>query len=593
MGRVIDGKLRLDKLLGAGASGAVYRAHHLALDKPVAIKVLHATHNLDPNLVGRFKAEARAASRLDHPNSIRILDFGEDGDDRLLYIAMEFVDGEDLQSLLEREPRLESWRIAAIMVQTVGALAVAHDQGVVHRDLKPGNIMLIREEAEDGVREVVKVCDFGLAKILDVNPDELTNGPLTKQGVIFGTPTYMAPEQASGEKVDGRADMYAAGVIMFRMATGEAPFKADNTTGLLMKHIMEPAPKVLTVAPTVDPELAAIIDRCLLKDPDDRYASMHDLLHAIRPIAARAPIDATPLIASALPRGRSVTMGPPATTAESVDVTVSSAGAVPLAEPAPANRGLTMIALAGTLLLLGVGAAFAFVVLDREPVTTELADLKPPNDTEPEPPAKPVAVLPPRDAGVAPRDAGVEPPPPPPPPKKAPPKKRAPTKKSPPPPPPPPHPVEPPPPPAVKPSPPPPAKIDTPVKIDPAPPVKIIPPPPSKPKLGDNFRMSAKLSNIDVSGGLSKNRTTVAVERTMGDITKCLRKAIAELGEPTSGVLTVKGKISVRGRYENVTVTSPLRAANECVREVVRDIHPPKPDTGAAYLTFQVLFSGK
>ena len=286
LGRVLGGKLRLDRMLGAGASGAVYQAHHLALDKTVAIKVLHAMHGAEPELARRFAAEARAAARFDHANSVQILDFGEDGDDRLLYIAMEFIAGEDLQALLTRSGPLSSWRVAVIMAQVASALAVAHEQGIVHRDLKPSNIMLVPDTGDDGRPfDRVKVCDFGLAKILDVKPDDDSQGPLTKAGVIFGTPAYMAPEQAQGEPVDHRVDIYAAGVIMFRMVTGEPLFSADSATGVLMKQIIELPRRTRDVMPTCDPRLAGLVDACLLKDPDQRPSSMRQVLAALREIA--------------------------------------------------------------------------------------------------------------------------------------------------------------------------------------------------------------------------------------------------------------------------------------------------------------------
>lgn len=289
VGRVLGDKFRLDRKLGAGASGAVYRAYHLALAKPIAIKVLHASHGADPELTRRFAAEARAAARFDHPNSVQILDFGEDGEDRLLYIAMEFLAGEDLQVVLTRERALPTWRIAAIMGQVASALALAHEQGIIHRDLKPSNIMLVPDVADDGHPfERVKVCDFGLAKILDVKVGEDSQGPLTKAGVIFGTPAYMAPEQAQGEPVDHRADIYAAGVIMFRMVTGDMLFTADSPTGVLIKQIMEPPRPTRDVVEDADPRLAQLIDACLQKEPGQRPASMRELLSVLRELADEA-----------------------------------------------------------------------------------------------------------------------------------------------------------------------------------------------------------------------------------------------------------------------------------------------------------------
>lgn len=388
LGRVLADKLRLDQLLGAGAAGAVYRAHHLALDKAVAIKVLHASHAADENLSRRFKAEARAASRLDHPNSVRILDFGEDGPDRLLYIAMEFLDGESLQSLLDREPIQPAWRIASILGQVSAALAVAHEQGIVHRDIKPGNIVLLSELGEEGVeQDLVKVCDFGLAKIVDVNPETMTGGPLTKAGTIFGTPTYMAPEQANGDPVDGRADQYACGVIMFRMACGQPPFTADTATGVLMKHILEPAPAVASLAPHVDPRLAALVDRMLSKEPEARLGSMREVLAALREIAADAPQGAVAPVRlasrvasgpamvadrSSLPRTPtpadpvvSDTMQSPAYAspsavpgaAASAPVPAPAAAFAPPAPPAPpaSSRTPMVAAIIGSLALLAVG----------------------------------------------------------------------------------------------------------------------------------------------------------------------------------------------------------------------------------------------
>ncbi len=394
IGRVIAGKIRIEKLLGSGATGSVYRAHHLALAKPVAIKVLHATHTVDVDLVRRFKAEARAASRLDHPNSVRILDFGEDGADHLLYIAMEFLDGRDLQSLLEQQPRLDTKRIASIMGQVCAALAVAHDLGVVHRDMKPGNIMLVRHPDEDG-RQRVKVCDFGLAKILDANPNESTAGPMTKQGMIFGTPTYMSPEQASGDVIDHRTDIYSAGVIMYRLATGETPFTAENATGMLMKQIMEQPVPVLAKNPGCDPRIAAIVERAMEKQREDRYPSMREMLEDLRAVLAdeaivsqpRVQVLREPQIEDTLiraPSSRSL-LPPPA---------------LPTRSSAP-----IVIALLGSLALVGVGGLIAYLVIDGQKVSAPVVTAVQPRD-DPTPPL-------PRTARVRRPPARAEIPPPP------------------------------------------------------------------------------------------------------------------------------------------------------------------------------------
>ncbi len=288
LGRVLAGKLEVLSLLGRGAMGKVYRAHHRGLDKPVAIKVLQRLEGPEEPHILRFRAEARAASRLDHPNSVQILDFGEEEADGLLYIAMELLEGIDLQSVLQKEEHLSVQRIAWIMAQTFSALAAAHAKGVIHRDMKPGNIMLIDKINEDGrLKDFVKVCDFGLAKLIEGDGHR----PLTRQGAVFGTPAYMSPEQARGIPIDARADIYSCGVVMYKMITGRTPFRAETPTGVLTQHITDQPPPLESWGVPVDPRLAAVVQRAMQKDREDRYADAREARDALREILRQDGLD--------------------------------------------------------------------------------------------------------------------------------------------------------------------------------------------------------------------------------------------------------------------------------------------------------------
>ena len=296
IGRTIADKIELLDVLGAGAMGKVFRAKHLALDKIVAIKVLHPQEDgvVDPQRAARFKAEARAASRLDHPNSVQILDFGEDGDDKLLYLTMEFLEGKNLQSILQDSGPMMLDRIARVMVQMLSALAAAHDHGVLHRDIKPGNVVLCRKTTDDGViDDHVKVCDFGLAKLLNTDGTsyEATSGPLTVQGAVFGTPAYMSPEQARGEPLDARSDLYSCGVIMYKMATGRTPFPAETPWGVLLQHMNDPPDPPSALNGSIDPQLEEIILRSMRKPRDDRYQTARQMRQALIDLCTARGID--------------------------------------------------------------------------------------------------------------------------------------------------------------------------------------------------------------------------------------------------------------------------------------------------------------
>ena len=221
IGRTLARKYQVEALIGEGGMGKVYRARQLALDKVVVLKVLRHTLLGDDRTVARFKREAKAASRLNHPNSISILDFGQT-EDGALFIAMEFVPGQDLHTVLSKDGPLPEPRIVRIVSQVLSALYDAHNAGVIHRDLKPENIMVEQRRNEP---DFVKVLDFGIAKIQDAEGD----GPaLTRTGFVCGTPEYMSPEQARGATLDHRSDLYAVGVILYQLISGRLPFALDR-----------------------------------------------------------------------------------------------------------------------------------------------------------------------------------------------------------------------------------------------------------------------------------------------------------------------------------------------------------------------------
>jgi len=305
-GRVIAGKYAVQSIIGEGAMGVVYRAKQVALDKLVALKVLSDELRDDPEFVMRFHTEARAASRLDHPNSTRVIDFGEEPDG-LLYIAMELLEGRTLSELLDQEWPLPPPRTAAIMTQVLSAVGAAHALKILHRDLKPDNIVILEgRDDEDRPIDVVKVCDFGIAKLdglaepsdgasrrevldlkLDTSPKQLRNA--TRAGVIIGTPQYMSPEQARGEKIDVRSDLYALGVVLYEILTHRAPFDEGTSAEVLYKHTMVEPAKPSTLYDKVDKHLENVCLRALRKSPDERWPNAREMRAALRPILDTSP----------------------------------------------------------------------------------------------------------------------------------------------------------------------------------------------------------------------------------------------------------------------------------------------------------------
>jgi serine/threonine-protein kinase len=269
IGRSIAGKFQILDLLGQGGMGKVYKAKHTGLDKIVCIKMLRQALVEDATVVGRFEREAKAASRLNHANSIQVLDFGQD-EYGSLYIVMEFVSGKDLRKTLRDDFPMGEERICYIMSQVLSALAEAHAMHVIHRDLKPENIMI---EQRRGEVDYVKVLDFGIAKIQE--PDV---PGLTRADVVCGTPLYMSPEQATGSAFDQRADLYAIGVILYQLTTGTLPFDGANSMEILTKHVTELPipPRMRRPEVAISPEMEALILRALEKDPTLRPQSAEE-----------------------------------------------------------------------------------------------------------------------------------------------------------------------------------------------------------------------------------------------------------------------------------------------------------------------------
>ncbi|HVI01899.1 MAG TPA: serine/threonine-protein kinase, partial [Enhygromyxa sp.] len=274
VGRTLDDHYRLDKLLGAGGMGAVYKARHITLARDVAIKILHPDIGGDPSISKRFDREAQSASRLDHPNCVRVSDFGTTADG-IKYLVMELLEGQELTARLGQPWAPDA--ALALLEQVLAGLEHAHACGIVHRDLKPENVFLTRDAMGN---EVAKIVDFGIAKLLDA--DGATE-VLTRAGMVFGTPRYMSPEQAAGGKVDERSDLYAVGVLAHELLSGKVPFESEDLAAILRMQIMAPPPPLPagTPGPVVE-----FVESLLEKSRHSRPASAGVALETVRGLRA-------------------------------------------------------------------------------------------------------------------------------------------------------------------------------------------------------------------------------------------------------------------------------------------------------------------
>jgi serine/threonine protein kinase len=278
---VVAERYRVIKRLGEGGMGQVYLAEHIAIERRIALKVLRSEYAHRGEMVTRFQQEAISASRIKHPNVLDVFDFGR-LDNGCFFLAMEYLEGNDLAEEMGRRRVIDPINGVRIALEVCRGLGAAHAKGVVHRDLKPENVFLQR--TSDG-EETIKIVDFGIASL---RTNEEAAGAqrkrLTRTGMIFGTPEYMAPEQAAGKRADHRADIYALGIMMFEMFTGAVPFSDETFLGVLSKHATEVPPAMSSILPelAISPQLQSVVMKALAKNPGERYESMADFAQAIQ-----------------------------------------------------------------------------------------------------------------------------------------------------------------------------------------------------------------------------------------------------------------------------------------------------------------------
>jgi serine/threonine-protein kinase len=342
LGKVIADRYLLVEKVGQGGSGVIYRAEHTTLSKRVAVKILHTQLSTDDTALERFRREATTVAELDNEHILQVLDFGRT-EDRRLFFAMEFLEGETLTKVIERTRQLPVIRAVDIAIQIAEALMEAHGLGYVHRDLRPRNVFLINKR---GRADFVKLLDFGLAKLVLPNME----AKQTAMGMTFGDPRYMSPEQARGETLDRRSDIYSLGAILFEMLTGTPPFSGAGTFEILQQHLDASPPRVRDRRPDCPEWLDALVQRALAKKPEGRFVTVLKMIECLRAQAAPGPADAAEKAAhvklssepkaadGAAPGRQTRQMGSPAQAAAQKPAAPASAPAAlvpPMAAPAP------------------------------------------------------------------------------------------------------------------------------------------------------------------------------------------------------------------------------------------------------------------
>ena len=387
VGQVLADRYHVVRKLGEGGMGQVYLAEHVKMGRKSAIKVMSPSMVHDPDAVARFNREAANASRISHPNVCAVYDFGETPEG-IIYLAMEFVEGEPLTELLAREGELPVARAGAIFLQVADALQAAHDLAIVHRDLKPDNVMLSRGR---GGTDVVKVVDFGIAKAVGGRDTQ----KVTKTGLVVGTPEFMSPEQLAGDPVDGRSDLYALALVFFKMLTGELPFAGTTAQDTMVQRLTDEPATLADVRPDLrfPPGLQATLDTALTRSPADRYQSTVKFANDVAAVLG-------------LQRGARLSPVPPTRRDSEFDARTEllrRSVAMPSARRPPPrrNRRLVPILAGAVVILAAVGAALALrgggkaVDTSAHPDTTPRVAVIPARDST-APPSPVPASSPPR-----------------------------------------------------------------------------------------------------------------------------------------------------------------------------------------------------
>jgi serine/threonine-protein kinase len=355
---LLGGKFKILQKIGSGGMGAVYKASQADMSRMVAIKILHPKLAGRKDLVSRFRREARAMAHLTHPNTVKVLDYGE-LEDGSLYIIMEYLEGKNLNQVVRKEGPLPPERAIPVLIQVCGALQEAHLQGIVHRDLKPENIFL---STNAGLKDYPKVLDFGLAKVTE---RELRPGSimLTQEGMVFGTPEFMSPEQAQGKVLDARSDIYSLAVILYEVLTGKLPFDARTPMEYIQMHVNKPpiALDERVQGKTFPQGLWPVLKKALEKKPEDRYATAAEFADSLKPFAGGAgkgftammPANASAVLEQAAKQHAAALDAAKAAAAAPAPGPIKPAPTVKMAAlPAPAARPA-----ASPMMLVGIAAA--------------------------------------------------------------------------------------------------------------------------------------------------------------------------------------------------------------------------------------------